>query len=45
MSRPAYWGSEISKNPPSVEYDRMMLLDDSGVAELTEKIVGSPGLT
>jgi hypothetical protein len=28
--------------PPSVAYDKVMLSDDSGVAELTAKIVNSP---
>ncbi|KAL1876590.1 hypothetical protein VTK73DRAFT_9254 [Phialemonium thermophilum] len=33
-----YWGAEASENPPSVAYEKVMLPDDSGVAELTNKI-------
>ncbi|KAH8908419.1 trimethyllysine dioxygenase [Coniochaeta sp. PMI_546] len=36
--RPLLFGPDIAKDPPSVDYQRVMLPDDSGVAELTDKI-------
>lgn len=41
--RPVFFGRQTAEDPPSVHYDRVMLSDDSGVAELTDKIVGQPG--
>lgn len=36
------WGSAIHKNPPTVDYDHVMRPGDSGVAELSHKIVCKP---
>ncbi|KAJ9151572.1 Trimethyllysine dioxygenase [Coniochaeta hoffmannii] len=36
--KPIFFDGKIAENPPSVDYNRVMLPDDSGVAELLEKI-------